>query len=179
MSGVYSVWGAGSQSTHIKQTLDTTPITRHLRGLERLNNSHFIAVRREIGEYMLGNVQDNFDGQRLFDGTAMPPSKAAQGRTTHWKANNRSKGRVRGNARAAGKTLIDRHHLYDSYVYQLAGSGVEIGSALIYAAIHHFGGETGRLGHRFTMTARPVLGVAPAQERAIGDFMVAAIGRIQ
>ena len=142
----------------IAYTFDAAPIFKHLGGLERLNAGHFASVRREIGEYMLGNVQDNFDGQRLFDGSAMPPSKAA--------------------ARRAGKTLIDKHNLYDSYVYQLNNSGVEIGSALIYSAIHHFGGKTGR-GQKTNITPRPVLGVSATQEKALGDFMIAEIGRLQ
>ena len=141
----------------IAYTFDAAPIFKHLGGLERLNAGHFASVRREIGEYMLGNVQDNFDGQRLFDGSAMPPSKAAAKRT--------------------GKTLIDKHRLYDSYVYQLNNAGVEIGSALIYSAIHHFGGKTGR-GHKTTITPRPVLGVSATQEKALGDFMIAEIGRL-
>ena len=143
--------------TGIVQRFDTQPMLQHLRGLERLNNSHFISVRREIGEYMLGNVQDNLDTQRLHTGAAMPPSKAA--------------------GKRAGKTLIDKHHLYDSYTYQLPSDGVEIGSGLIYAAIHHFGGKAGR-GHKTSITPRPVLGVSAKQERAIGDFMIAAIGRL-
>lgn len=163
----------------ITSSFDTTPLTRHLGALVSLEASRFASVRREIGEYMIGNVQDNFDGQRLFDGSPMPPSKAAQGRTTTWKRSNKKLGREKGGVRAAGKTLIDKHRLYDSYVYQLAGLGVELGSAVVYAAIHHFGGETGRPGHRFQMTARPVLGVAAAQEKAIGDFLIAEIGRMQ
>ena len=143
--------------TGIVYGFDATPIFKPLGGLERLNAGHFASVRREIGEYMLGTVQDNFDGQRLFDGKAMPPSKAA--------------------AKRAGKTLIDKHRLYDSYAYQLNNSGVEIGSALIYSAIHHFGGKAGR-GLKTTITARPVLGVSASQEKALGDFMIAEIGRL-
>ncbi|MES1977552.1 MAG: phage virion morphogenesis protein [Pseudomonadota bacterium] len=159
----------------ITNEFDARRVFAHLNGIARLADSAFAAPRREIGEFMLGNVQDNFDTQRLFDGSAMPQSKAAQGRTTTWKANNRSKGRVKGAVRDAGKTLIAKHHLYDSYVYQLTARGVEIGSALIYAAIHHFGGMTGRLKARFKMTARPVLGVGEKQERAIGDYLIKAI----
>lgn len=158
---------------------DAAPIVNHLGALGRLDATKYASARREIGEFMIGNVQDNFDAQRLFDGSAMPQSKAAQGRTTTWKRSNKNKGRVKGEVRAAGKTLIAKHHLYDSYVHQLEGSGVALGSILVYARIHHSGGETGRPGHRFIMVARPVLGVGPVQERFIGDFLVAEIGRTQ
>lgn len=165
----------------IAYTFDAAPIFRHLGGLERLNAGHFASVRREIGEYMLGNVQDNFDGQRLFDGSAMPPSKAAQNRQPRWKRDNKKLGRVKGEAYGdTEKTLFREGHLLDSYVYQLTGSGVEIGAggvAADYAAIHHFGGITGR-GHKTKIIARPILGVSDSQERAIGDFMIAEIGRL-
>lgn len=142
---------------------DDGPIRRHLARLAILDARGFDSVRREIGEYLLGEVQDNLDGQRLADGSPMPQSQAAIDRQ--------------------GKTLIDRHHLYDSYTYQLAGSGaaagVEVGSSSVYAAIHHFGGETGRRGHRFNMLARPVLGIGVAQEARLGDFLIAEIRRAQ
>lgn len=134
-------------------------ITRHLALLAIMDARGFDGVRREIGEYFLGEVQDNLDGQKLADGSAMPQSKAAIERK--------------------GKTLIDHHHLYDSYVYQLRGGGVEVGSALVYAAIHHFGGDTGRARHRFTLPARPVLGIGPRQEAALGNFLIAEIRKAQ
>lgn len=158
---------------------DSGVIGRHLKALERLSAGNFAPVRREIGEFMLGNVQDNFDAQRLFDGTAMPRSKAAQGRDTKWGRDNKKLGRKKGEVRDIGKTLIDKHRLYDSYVYQLNGAGVEIGSVLIYAAIHHFGGETGHPKHRFQMLARPVLGVSAVQEAAIGDRVINALRALQ
>ena len=85
---------------------DDSAITRHLALLAIADGDRFDSTRREIGEYMLGDVQDNLDGQKLFDGAAMPQSKAA--------------------IKRSGKTLIHRHHLYDSYVFQLRGGGVEI-----------------------------------------------------
>lgn len=143
----------------IFHAFDDGPIRRHLASLALLHAGRFERARRQIGEYLLGEVQDRFDGQRLVDGSPMPQSKAAVARK--------------------GKTLIDHHHLYDSYVYQLTRDGVELGSALGYAAIHHFGGETGRMGHRFNMTARPVLGANADDERRIGDYLIAAIGGAQ
>lgn len=133
------------------------PMLAHLARLSARQG--WTGARREIGKYLLGNIQDSIDRQRLFDGSAMPQSKAAISR--------------------AGKTLIDKHALYDSYVYQLARGGVVVGSNKEYAAIHHFGGETGRTGHRFTMTARPVMGIGERQQRRIGAYLVEAIEAMQ
>lgn len=132
------------------------PMLAHLARLAA--RREWVGARREIGEYLVGDIQDNFDRQRLFDGSAMPQSKAA--------------------IKRAGKTLIDKHHLYDSYVYQLARGGVVVGSNMVYAAIYHFGGETGR-GHKTKVMARPVMGVGERQERRIGSFLVQAIEAMQ
>lgn len=134
-------------------------IRMHLLRLAALNATGYDQARSDIGEYLLGEIQDNLDGQKLFDGSAMPQSKAAIARR--------------------GKTLIDKHHLYDSYVRQLVRGGLEVGSNRVYAAINHFGGETGSRRGRFTMTARPVMGIGPAQERRIGDILVAEIEGLQ
>lgn len=115
-------------------------------------------ARREIGEYLVGDIQDNFDRQKRFDGSAMTQSKAA--------------------IKRAGKTLIDSHALYDSYVYQLARGGVEVGSNKVYAAIHHFGGQTGR-GKKTKITANPVMGIGARQERRIGDILISEIEALQ
>jgi phage virion morphogenesis protein len=136
-------------------TSDAARIEAHLYRLGVLARGNFVQARREIGEMMLAAVQDNFDDQLLFDGTPMPQSKAAR--------------------RRQGKTLIKSHRLYDSYVQQLEGDdSVAVGSNAAYARIHHFGGETGS-SHRFTMTARPVLGTTPAMERRMGDFLIKSI----
>lgn len=133
-------------------------IRLHLARLAIANSEGYGRALGDIGEYMVGEVQDNIDGQKLFDGSAMPQSQAAIDRP--------------------GKTLIAKHHLYDSYVFQLVPGGVAIGSDLIYAAIHHFGGKTGR-GKKTEIKARPVLGVGTPQERAIGDILIAEIEALQ
>ena len=63
-------------------------------------------------------------------------------------------------------------------MFQLVPGGVAIGSDLIYAAPHHFGGKTGR-GKKTEIKARPVLGVGTPQERAIGDILIAEIEALQ
>jgi phage gpG-like protein len=133
-------------------------IRLHLARLAIANAKGYIDAREDIGEYMVGEVQDNIDGQKLYDGSAMPQSKAAIARR--------------------GKTLSHKRHLYDSYVFQLSSGGVEIGSNMIHAAIHHFGGATGR-GKKTIIKDRPVLGVGPTQERRIGDILFAEIEGMQ
>lgn len=142
----------------LRAGFNSEPIRLHLARLAIANAEGYTRAREDIGEYMVGEVQDNLDGQKLFDGSAMPQSKSAIQRV--------------------GKTLIDKHHLYDSYVYQLVPGGVAIGSDMVYAAIHHFGGKTGR-GKKTEIKARPVLGVGTAQERAIGDMLIAEIEAMQ
>ncbi len=150
-------------------------VVRHLAALAVLDRRNFNAARREIGEFFKADIQDCFDKQALFDGSAMPPSKAAQGRTKYWGRNNKKLGRVKGSVRKAGKTLINHGHLYGSYTFNLTSGGLEFGSDLVYAAIHHFGGETGSKKGRFNMTARPVMGVSEKHKRAIGDYFIAAL----
>ena len=143
--------------TALGMKFEDGPLRSHLARLSA--RREWAKARREIGEFMVGDIQDNLDGQKLFDGGAMPQSKAA--------------------IKRKGKTLIKDHHLYDSYVYQLARGGVEVGSAKAYAAIHHFGGETGRPGHRFQMLARPVMGIATRQELQLGYLVIQAIKDIE
>lgn len=141
---------------------DNSALTRHLTLLAIMDARGYDGARRDIGEYLLGDIQDNFDGQKLFDGRAMPQSKAA--------------------IKRKGKTLIRKHHLYDSYVYQLEGAGVAWGSALVYAAIHHFGGDRAmpsKRGPVQPLPARPVMGIGPRQEKRIGDMLIAEIRSLQ
>jgi phage gpG-like protein len=142
--------------TALSMRFDDVVLRSHLARLA--NRQEFTKARREIGEYMVGDIQDNLDGQKLFNGAPMPQSKAA--------------------IKRRGKTLIDEHHLYDSYVYQLSGGGIEVGSAKAYAAIHHFGGATGR-GHKTKVLARPVMGIAARQELQIGYLLIKSIKELQ
>lgn len=123
-----------------------------LEHLHRLELFSLESIKVQIGEYMVGQIQDRFDHQILWDGSAMPQSKAAKERS--------------------GQTLIEHRLLYRSYVYNPTADGVEIGSNSPYVRIHHFGGETGHPNGRFEMTERPVLGVNQQDERVIGDIIL-------
>ncbi len=91
-----------------------------------------------------------------------------------------------------GKTLIDHGHLRDSYTHNVTNGGdsVEIGSNMVYAAIHHYGGKIVpktagalhfQIGDRHiivksvTMPARPVLGIDEQDEDDLRDITGAFI----
>jgi phage gpG-like protein len=146
----------------IVHSFDDGPIRRHLARLALLHAKNFDKARRNIGEYMVGEIQDHFDHQTVVGGGPMPQSKAA--------------------IRRKGKTLIRHHHLYDSYVYQLTRVGLEVGSGMVYAAIHHHGGDRAintKRGPVQPLPARPVLGTTDTDERRIGDYLIAAIAGSQ
>lgn len=141
-----------SKGVALQWQFDHAPLLAQLNQLARTN---FNQLGAEIGAYMIGQIQDRFDSQQLWDGSAMPESAAA---------------RARG-----GKTLIENHHLYDSYTWQPQAKGVAVGSASPYAAIHHFGGNAGR-GGKSHIDPRPVLGVSRQDEEEIGNMILNAIG---
>jgi phage virion morphogenesis protein len=137
MSGVSVRWQFGDEA-----------LRKHL---EQVSHEEFTRVRQDIGEYMVGQIQDRFDEQRLWDDSAMKQSRAATAR--------------------GGLTLIDHRLLYKSYVYQLVSKGLAVGSDSVYAGIHHYGGDTGR-GHKTHIDARPVLGVNERDEAVIGRMLL-------
>lgn len=67
--------------------------------------------------------------------------------------------------REGGQVLVDNAILKNSLTYAVAldGSSVEVGTNLVYAAIHQFGGQAGR-GRRTTIPARPFLGLSRDDE---------------
>lgn len=145
--------------TRLQWSFDDAPLRERLLAL---GHASLEPAKREIGAYMVQQVQERFAEQRLWDGSAMPQSEAAK----------TGVGRKGGQP---GQTLIDQGHLRDSYTYNTTPEGVDVGSNMIYAAIHHFGGETGR-GHATHIIPRPVLGVNEQDEQEIGDILLRSLG---
>ena len=71
--------------------------------------------------------------------------------------------------RQGGKTLVDTGRLRDSITRQATRDSVVVGTNVIYAAIHQFGGKTGR-GLAVDMPARPYLGVSEDDRRGINEI---------
>lgn len=113
---------------------------------QRLAQADRTALLTEIGEHQLAETLLNFDAERSPEGDAWEKSQRA--------------------VEQGGQTLQDRGHLRDSYSYQVNGNQVEIGSNMVYAAIHHAGGEAGR-NKSVTLPARTALGFTAENERDI------------
>ena len=75
-----------------------------------------------------------------------------------------------------GKTLTDTGRLRGSIAHTVSegGRAVEVGSNVLYAAIHQFGGRTGR-GRKVTLPARPYLGIDDRDRDAIARIVTRAL----
>jgi len=120
--------------------------------LSRLGDVDTRPMFDEIGGYLDSEVELRFIEGVDFEGNALIPSQRA--------------------LNEGGKTLVDRGHLRDSYTHNvfMDGSGVEHGSNMVYAAIQHFGGKTGR-NHSVELPARPVMGINDNDEDEINHIV--------
>ena len=112
----------------------------------------------EIGARLVASTLERFRSESAPDGTPWQRSLRAL---------------VQG-----GQTLQDTGRLRDSIQHVVRGDGVDIGSNLVYAAIHQFGGKAGK-GRAVTLAARPYLGIddrdAAAIERIVTRHIAEAV----
>lgn len=117
----------------------------------------------DIGQYLVNATLGRIDKEETPDGEKWEPSYRAE--------------------REGGKTLQDSGRLRDSYTHNvLSDVSVEIGSNLLYAAIHHEGGTITakdggnlkfKIGNQWVqkksveMPARPALGISTEDENEI------------
>jgi len=82
-------------------------------------------IFQEIGNMIKNEIEHNFEKESTSDGKKWSDTK-----------NNK---RARG-----GKVLVDNSILNTSFTYIANNNGVEVGTNLIYARVHNFGGKAGR-----------------------------------
>lgn len=111
---------------------------------EQLARVRFRPLLAAIGNELVTSVSRRFETGTAPDGSRWPESLRA---------------RLTG-----GQTLIKSGRLRDSIAEtgpQLTARSVEVGTNVVYAAIHQFGG---------TIPARPYLGLSDTDERVIQDL---------
>ncbi|WPZ33223.1 phage virion morphogenesis protein [Thalassobaculum sp. OXR-137] len=129
-----------------------------------------------IGAALRDNVLDRFETGKGPDGTAWPKSRRA--------------------SQEGGQTLVDSARLRNSMTYEASAGEVMVGTNVIYAAIHQFGGviraktekglsftvpgfaaEGGQEGfvnvQSVTMPPRPFVGFGPEDEASVIDMFEA------
>lgn len=102
----------------IKITVDDRQVKELLEKLQK-RAGDLSPVMRTISEMMRGAVEDNFE---------------AEGRPK-WKKSRRA-------IEQGGKTLQDTGRLAASITKRATSTSAEVGTNVVYAAIHHFGGRT-------------------------------------
>lgn len=99
------------------------------------------AVKRgallEIGEAVKSISLESFEHEKNPDGKKWQPSQRAM--------------------EEGGQTLTDSAMLKNSIDVALAANAVEVGSNIVYAAIHNLGGEAGRKSRRVFLPQRQFL----------------------
>ena len=120
--------------------------------------SHPDDIMDRIGRHMVASTHRRFERERAPNGT--PWLKSARA------------------IAEGGQTLTDTGRLRGSIAHTLTdgGRGVEIGTNVVYAAIHQFGGRAGR-GRRARIPARPYLGVDEHDRDTILRIVAHAIER--
>ena len=138
--------GAGLR---IDVNVDDRELRRVLRNL-RLSVRDLTPVMREIGGMLVASTLDRFERGTAPDGSDW--QKSARAEAEH------------------GQTLIDTGRLRDSITHRASNDAVEVGTNVIYAAIHQFGGriEAKKKNRKaVTMPARPFLGLSHGDREAI------------
>ncbi|BCH58530.1 hypothetical protein RvVAR0630_11540 [Agrobacterium vitis] len=110
---------------------------------------------KNVGEHLLNSVKDNFENERAPDGS-------------RWKVLSQTTRdqREKKYGHSPNSILRASGDLMNSINMQASDTDVRIGSSLIYAAIHQFGGDAGR-GKKVTIPARPYLGLTTADEQEV------------
>ena len=114
------------------------------------------AAMDQIGRYLVASTLRRFERERAPDGS--PWLKSARALAE------------------GGQTLTDTGRLRGSIAHTVTDGGraVEVGSKVLYAAIHQFGGRAGR-GRRVTLPARPYLGIDDRDRDAIARIVSRAL----
>lgn len=139
-------------------------VLARLQGLEG-RGGNLSGVNQAFGGYMKGSIDRNFAAQGRPD--RWPPlafdtlDSWAGGKKSFWGRSKKTGKRTglsqKGRTALAGRLILtDSTRLRNSIYYIASGSGVIVGTNVVYAAIHQFGGRAGR-GLKVTIPARPYL----------------------
>lgn len=138
-------------------TVDNTSmeagLKRRLAQMDDLTPFHAM-----VGEHMLLSLDERFETETAPDGT--PWQRHAPATIAN---------RLARFGNAPLTILRQSGHLAGSFNYRANAEEMRLGTPVVYAAIHHFGGEAG-VNRKVTIPPRPILGLSPDNERAINEM---------
>lgn len=123
--------------TSIRIDVDDSQVRQALNGIAS-RGENLQPAYENIAPMLLASTLDRFERGIDPDGKPWKPSQRA--------------------AREGGQTLVDKGHLRDSLTFSATAEYAEVGTNIIYAAIHQKSGYTGR-NHAAFMPERAFLGI--------------------
>ena len=104
---------------------------------------------RIVGEHLMKRLKVRFKNEQAPDGS-------------RWQAHSpvTIANRLKRFGNSPLTILRQSGHLASNFNYEASDAHTKVGTPVLYAAIHHFGGKAGR-GHKVTIPARPILGIEP------------------
>ncbi|WP_374631811.1 phage virion morphogenesis protein [Ferrovibrio sp.] len=128
----------------------------------------------DIAESLLISTQHRFELERDPKGNKWQPLSwwtlfQRGGGRKGWHKKNRSKAKKGTMEKISGaKILRASNRLFQSLTSVVTNSEIQLGSNVIYARIHQYGGQAGR-GKKVTIPARPYLGISDNDSEMIDE----------
>lgn len=134
------------------------------------------SIHRHVGNIILNSIEESFERETSPFGKKWQPVKirtihSAYGKKTHTKRGKQTKGFLRFSE--GKKVLTQTGTLSSSFTVSADATGATVGTNLVYAAVHNFGGVTGR-NHASKMPERrfmPVDGAGELERGVRGDIL--------
>ena len=123
-------------------TIEVKGIHEAISHLQKLGKTakNLTPIHRQIGNILQNSIEESFESEASPFGEGWKKSK-----------------------KPSGKTLTDSGTLSSSFTTDADSTGVSVGTNLVYAAVHQFGGQAGRK-RSVTLPARPFLPVSNSGE---------------
>jgi len=162
-------------------TIDDKAVNAALARLSAAGQ-HLEPAMADVGDMLVSRITEGFNQGESPYGESWEPlaDDTKRGRLRHNKSNFRKNGKLSAKGRresASGfQPLVDTGNLRNSITRNVSGNSVEVGTDLIYGAIHQFGSENGDIPARPFM---PTEGLPKdwAQEAvdSIGEQLIRAL----
>jgi len=120
-----------------------------------------------VERYLVDLDQRLTNMEPVFDEIGSTLASSTQGRM---KRGVQPDGSPQKPVQRGGTPLVDTGRLRGSITHEPSSDQVAVGTNVIYAAIHQFGGQAGR-GHAVQIDARPYLGISGEDELDINDIV--------